>query len=104
MQYTRQLGVYRWLLEKNGFTVLPTGYLVYANADKSKSSFEDTLSFETTLVPVETDTSWIEETLKEIAKCLNSEVYPASGDGCEYCPYREACGKKLKAIHEKTKK
>jgi hypothetical protein len=26
-QYTRQLGVYRWLLEQYGFTVKPTGYL-----------------------------------------------------------------------------
>ncbi len=103
MQYTRQLGVYRWLLEKNGFTVDQTGYLVYANADKNLDAFDDKLVFETTLVPVQTDTSWIEKTLHDIRECLERDTYPAPGENCEYCPYREACGKKLLAIHKVTK-
>ena len=39
-QYTRQLGIYRWLLEQNGFEVEDTGYLVYANASKDEVGFE----------------------------------------------------------------
>src|SRR5690606_33321628 len=31
-QYKRQIGVYQWLLQQNGFDVAPTGYFVYANA------------------------------------------------------------------------
>jgi len=104
MQYTRQLGVYRWLLEQNGFTVNETGYLVYANADKNLDAFDDKLIFETTLVPVETDTSWIESTLFDIKNCLESETLPKSGPHCEYCPYREAAGKKLQAMHFKQNK
>lgn len=99
VQYTRQLGVYRWLLEQNGFTVAKDGYLVYANADKAVDAFDDKLIFETTLVPVETDTSWINETLGAIKDCLESEAIPPTGDMCEYCPYREAVGKKLQKIH-----
>ncbi|MCA9360344.1 PD-(D/E)XK nuclease family protein [Candidatus Nomurabacteria bacterium] len=98
-QYTRQLGVYKWLLEMNGFSVQPTGYLVYANADKSLPEFGDKLIFETTLVPVEADVSWINSTLAEIKACLNEKDLPPSGDSCEFCPYREAAGKKLQAIH-----
>ncbi len=98
-QYTRQLGVYRWLLEKNGFNVNPTGYLVYANADKSLPSFDNKLQFETTLIPVEADRDWIDETLTKIKSCLEQKNLPASGDSCEFCPYREAAGKKLQAIH-----
>jgi CRISPR/Cas system-associated exonuclease Cas4 (RecB family) len=94
-QYTRQLGVYRWLLEQNGFTVDTTGYLVYANADKSLDAFDDKLIFETTLVPVVTDTSWIENTLKDINACLESASLPKAGDQCEFCPYRETAGKKM---------
>lgn len=97
-QYARQLGVYRWLLEQNGFTVESTGYLVYANADKSLDAFDDKLIFETTLVPVETDVSWIEQTLADIKTCLDSEQLPRIGDSCEFCPYREAAGKKLQAV------
>ena len=102
-QYTRQLGVYRWLLEQNGFAVEDTGYLVYANASKDEIGFDDKLVFETTLVPVETDTEWIEPTLDAIKSCLESEEIPASGEMCEYCPYREAAGKKLLAIHQAQK-
>lgn len=103
-QYTRQLGVYRWLLEQNGFTVSETGYLVYANADKSLDAFNDKLVFVTTVVSVVTDVSWIEECLVAIKACLESSALPAIGDSCEFCPYREAAGKKLQAIHAAQKK
>jgi PD-(D/E)XK nuclease superfamily len=103
-QYKRQLGVYRWLLENNGFTVAETGYLVYANGLKTEATFSDRLVFETTLVPVSTDTSWIVPTLEKIKTCLDASTLPAIGQDCEFCPYREACGKKLQAIHHATKK
>ena len=103
-QYTRQLGVYRWLLEKNGFTVDPMGYLVYANANSKEDAFDYTLTFETTLVNCPTDTAWIEDTLHKIKAALESPTLPIIGPNCEYCPYREAAGKKLQAIHHAQKK
>lgn len=102
-QYTRQLGVYRWLLSQNGFTVQETAYLVYANALKDKDLFNDTLSFTTTLVPCLTSVDWIPKTLTDIKSCLKSEYVPPSNDGCEYCAYRDAAGKKLLALHRKSK-
>lgn len=103
-QYTRQLGVYRWLLEKNGFEVEDTGYLVYANASKDEPNFDDKLVFETTLVPVETSIDWIEPALVDIKTCLDRTDIPEVGERCEFCPYREACGKKLLKIHQANKK
>ena len=102
VQYTRQLGIYRWLLEHNGFTTDETGYLVYANASKTEPNFDDRLVFETTVVPVSTDMSWIEETLVAIKECLEADHIPPTGAMCEYCPYREATGKKLLEIHRRT--
>lgn len=102
-QYKRQLGVYKWLLEKNGFKVEETGYLVYANASKEEPNFDDKLVFETTLVEVKTETSWIEPTLRDIKACLEETHIPPAGDMCEHCPYREAAGKKLLAIHNNLK-
>ncbi len=99
VQYTRQLGVYRWLLEQNGFKTEETGYLVYANASKNEPNFDDKLVFETTVVPVISDMSWLDETLAGIKACLESDKIPKSGTQCEYCPYREAAGKKLLKIH-----
>ena len=103
-QYTRQLGVYRWLLEMNGFKVQDTGYLVYANANKGLEAFNDELKFETTLLPVKADTSWIEATLIDIKTCLDQTDLPPIGDRCEFCPYRQAAGKKLQAVHFANKK
>ena len=101
-QYKRQMGVYQWLLEKNGFPVSKTGYFVYANASSDREAFNDTLEFETTLVPCEGTTEWVDETLVAIKKVLDSDEIPPIGEYCEYCPYREACGKKLQAIHKKN--
>ncbi len=102
-QYTRQLGVYKWLLEQNGFKVADIGYLVYANASKDEAGFDNKLIFESTLVSVPTDTDWIDGTLDKIKACLESESIPLSGPNCEFCPYREAAGKKLLAIHQAQK-
>jgi CRISPR/Cas system-associated exonuclease Cas4 (RecB family) len=102
-QYKRQIGVYQWLLSHNGFDVSNTGYFVYANGISDLPEFNNTLQFETTLVPCEGDTAWIEPTLIEIKKCLEKDMIPESGTSCEFCPYREACGKKLQHIHNATK-
>jgi hypothetical protein len=81
-QYKRQIGVYQWLLIQNGFDVSNTGYFVYANGDSSPDAFNNTLQFETTLVPCEGDSSWIEPTLLEIKKCLDGDVIPSIGTAC----------------------
>lgn len=101
-QYKRQIGVYQWLFTVNNFTVDQTGYFVYANALQTEAKFDNQLIFETTLVPCIGDQSWIEKTLFEIKECLESDMYPESGSKCEFCPYREACGKKLQQIHKKA--
>ena len=103
-QYKRQIGVYQWLLTKNGFEVDETGYFVYANGQSDKEGFHDTLHFETTLVPCEGENDWLEPTLIRIKDCLDSDMFPKSGDACEFCPYREACGRKLQEIHKNAQK
>lgn len=102
-QYKRQMGVYQWLLEKMGFKVSKTGYFVYANARTDVDGFGDQLLFETTLVPCEGETDWIEPTLQKIHDCLENEMFPEVGEACEFCTYREASGKKLLKIHNGTK-
>ncbi len=98
-QYARQISVYQWLLRQNGFKVSSVGYFVYANADDSHNDFADTLHFETTIIPTHGDTDWIEPLLPKIKATLENPRYPDSASHCEYCAYRETCGKKLQAIH-----
>lgn len=101
--YTRQMGVYQWLLRRNGYTVSPIGYFVYANANGDSAAFDGKLDFEVTLVACEGDTAWIDETLPRIKATLDSDDIPLPGKSCEFCPYREAAGKKLLALHKKSK-
>lgn len=101
-QYKRQVGVYQWLLKQNGFDVEARAYFVYANASSDEDAFDNKLVFETTLVPCEGEIEWIEKTLEDIKTCLEKDYVPPTGDACEYCPYREASGKKLQALHKKT--
>lgn len=103
-QYARQMGVYQWLLRKNGFTVSDTGYFVYANAKTDKEAFDGQLEFEVTIVPSKGDGDWIDETLPKVKAVLESSEIPPTGKDCEYCPYREAAGKKLLALHKKANK
>lgn len=97
-QYMRQMGVYQWLLRKNGFSVSKTGYFVYANASADKDAFDGQLEFEITLVPCKGETDWIDATIPAIRELLDSEALPPAGAACEYCPYREAAGKKLQSL------
>ncbi|PIR83583.1 hypothetical protein COU18_02775 [Candidatus Kaiserbacteria bacterium CG10_big_fil_rev_8_21_14_0_10_51_14] len=96
--YKRQMEVYQWLFRQNGFKVADTGYFVYANASKDKKAFDGLLEFEVTLVPHKGDDSWMENTLLDIKKTLDSENLPPAAPACDYCMYREAVGKKMIAF------
>jgi hypothetical protein len=103
-QYKRQMGVYQWLLRNNGFKVSNTGYFVYANASTDKKAFDGQLEFEVTVVPSEGSADWIDEVLPRIKAALEANELPPTGKACEFCPYREAAGKKLQAVHKASKK
>ncbi len=103
-QYRRQMGVYQWLLRNNGFDVADRGYFVYANASADRAAFDAKLEFDVTVVECIGQTDWIDAILPKIKETLDSEGIPPVGQACEFCPYREAAGKKLLALHQKGKK
>lgn len=94
--YKRQMEVYQWLLRQNGYKVSSTGYFVYCNGLTDDRAFDGKLEFEVTLIDYVGDTHWVEPTLYEIKKCLDSDEIPAPGKDCDYCAYINAVNKKLK--------
>ena len=102
--YKKQMEVYQWLFRRNGFKVSDTGYFVYANANKDRKAFDGVLEFEVTLVPHKGDDSWVEGTILNIKKCLDSPALPDSSENCDYCVYRETIGKKLLSFAKKSGK
>jgi hypothetical protein len=87
--YKRQMEIYQWIFRQLGFKVSDTGYFVFANADKSRPKFDSRLEFELTIIPYNGNSSWVENTLLDIKKCLDSNNIPLASDTCQHCAYRE---------------
>lgn len=93
--YRRQMEVYQWLLEKNGFKVSPTGYFVYTTTGSANDKFDSILEFETHIFPHTGKTDWVEGVVNEMKLALNSDEIPpvgtaAMGGPCEHCEYAKA--------------
>lgn len=85
--YKRQAEIYQWLFRKNNFLVSDVAYFVYANALKNREKFDGRLEFELSILPYQGDSSWVEPTIFEIKKCLDSEKPPKSAKDCKFCTY-----------------
>ncbi|HXK52715.1 MAG TPA: PD-(D/E)XK nuclease family protein, partial [bacterium] len=85
--YKRQMEVYQWLLRNNGYKVSDTGYFVYCNGNTDLEAFDAKLEFDVTLISYTGDDSWVEQTIFDIKKCLDSDKIPESAPDCDYCAY-----------------
>jgi len=94
--YKRQMEIYQWLIRQNGCKVSNTGYFIYCNGKKDMEKFDGKLEFDLTLIAHKGDDGWIEGTINDIHKCLNSEEVPSLGDNCDYCAYAEAIRNEIK--------
>lgn len=85
--YKRQMEIYQWLLRQNGYKVSALGYFIYCNGKADRKAFDAKLEFDITLIPYKGDDSWVEKTIFDIHKCLNSDQIPKAGSDCDYCSY-----------------
>jgi hypothetical protein len=85
--YKRQLEIYTWLFMKNNFKVSNKGYILYYNGNKKVDDFNKRMTFRETLVPIELDLSWIDETIKDFYELLNSDTTPKLNENCDTCLY-----------------
>ena len=85
ISYKRQMDMYVWVARQKGFDVSDTGYFVYVDAQhkdiKGMLIDEDPakawMVFDTSIIPYDADTSWVEPTLLEIKQFLmNQETCP----------------------------
>lgn len=87
-RYKRQMEIYQWIFRQMGFKVNETGYFVFANASKNKPKFDGLLEFELSIISYKGNDNWIEPTIFDIKKCLDSNKIPEAAKDCEYCNYR----------------
>ena len=79
--------MYQWLFRKNGFKVSDKAYLVYYNGLKNEPMFNQVLKFELHLVELQCNDNWVDTTLVEAKKMLESDEYPQGSKNCETCQY-----------------
>ena len=91
--YKRQMEIYQWLFRKNGFQVSDTGYFVYCNGKTDRDGFNAKLEFDITLIAYKGSSTWVDQTLLDIATCLKRPKPPESSTACDYCAYTKALGK-----------
>lgn len=91
--YRKQIEVYQWLLRQNGLQVSNTGYFVYCTGRYDQKSFDKVIEFDIVLIPYTGSDDWVEGTLLEIKKCLESSHIPKAAKDCEYCMWWNARNK-----------
>jgi CRISPR/Cas system-associated exonuclease Cas4 (RecB family) len=91
ISYKRQIEIYQWLLRANGFKVSNISYFVYTNARMDLDGFNNKVEFKTKLIKYVGDDSWLEQTLKDIKKCLEGDMPKVGiaimGGECDFCAY-----------------
>ena len=88
--YKRQMEIYQWLLRRNGLKVSTTGYFIYCNGKTDVDKLDGKLEFNLTLIAYEGSDSWVENKIKEIYACLQSNIIPDANSDCDFCRYRAA--------------
>jgi len=92
--YKVQMDVYVYILRKMKFKVSDIAYFLVCNALKTPEKFDAKLHFDLTLVPYKTNTSWVEDKIKEMKKTLELKEVPEINRYCERCMYLDT-GKKF---------
>ncbi len=88
--YKRQMEIYQWLVRRNELPVSNTGYFVYCNGKTDIDKFDGKLEFDLTLIAYNGSDNWVENKIKEIYACIQSEVVPEADSDCDFCRYRAA--------------
>jgi len=88
--YKIQMDIYVHILRKMNFKVSDISYFYVCNADKYHTKFDERLNFTTTLIPYQTNTSWIDKKIIEMKQTLDSVNVPEINKSCEKCMYLKA--------------
>lgn len=88
--YAKQLDFYAQTLMNSGVLDMPissTAYLVTEQPIRSAERFDGVLQFEAEVVAHTCDPSWIDDVLRRLAECLESDSPPAPAPDCKFCRF-----------------
>ena len=86
--YKKQIEIYSWIFKKNGFDLSNTAYFLFCSAlYKSVVSFSNKLEFRVNIVSYDLDDTWVDNTLVNLKKVLDTDELPEKNSNCDYCNY-----------------
>ena len=85
--YWKQLSFYNYLLKKKGVNMSNIAFIVYTNAIKNTDIFNSNLMFETNVFNNELNEDWIEQTISDIFKILQTDIHPPPRRNCRFCDF-----------------
>jgi len=85
--YQKQMDVYTYLLNKNGFEVSDKAYFVFFVVDKSVGKFDKKLNFNEEVRDIKVDPSWVAQVFERAVKTARQEKSPVASVDCVHCNY-----------------
>lgn len=89
--YQKQMDIYSYLLEKNGFKVQPRAFFVFFVVLKDGGGFKNALPFREELREISADSSWVgpafERAVAVARQSQPPENLPIAGEHCDHCHY-----------------
>lgn len=85
--YQKQMEVYSYLLQRNGYQTQPHAYFVFYVVQKDGGGFANALPFREELRRVDVDPDWVGPTFERAIETARQETAPINRNHCDHCHY-----------------
>jgi len=91
--YQKQMDIYTYLLDRNGFKTHTEAYFVFYQVDKTGGGFQNALPFIESLKAVKADKSWVGDVFEQAVAVARRDTPPEIMTPCPHCIYVQQAGK-----------
>ena len=91
--YQKQMDIYTYLLDRNGFKTHTEAYFVFYQVDKTGGGFQNALPFIESLKAIKVDKSWVANAFEQAIAVARQDTPPEVIMPCPHCVYVQQAGK-----------
>ncbi|KKU21822.1 MAG: hypothetical protein UX31_C0011G0014 [Candidatus Nomurabacteria bacterium GW2011_GWA1_46_11] len=84
-EYQKQMDVYTYLLDRNGFKTHPQAYFVFYQVDKSGGGFQNALPFIESLKAIKVNKDWVGDVFEQAVMVARRDSPPEIETLCPHC-------------------
>ncbi|MBX4190201.1 PD-(D/E)XK nuclease family protein [Candidatus Parcubacteria bacterium] len=102
--YQKQMDIYNWLLDRNGFQTQPEAYFVFYQVDKTGGGFQNALPFIEQLKAIKVDKTWVGDVFEQAVMVARRDTPPEIETPCPHCIYVQQAAQFFNPPAKKSKK